>query len=155
MARKVDKKYCGIQGDTKGPILRTLESFGDVQGLVWGAFGEGSIQCHRLASTLAEIGSHMHYKTMHVAEPAGQIGSGASHPKRLGLGSGEGQCTHHPGQPQQGGQQCERSKQAQRRWSNSGPMRLQTHKPCLTRSAVCGAATPGGAIRLASPHEYS
>jgi len=68
-ARDGDKKYCGIQGDTKGPILRTLESFGDVQGLVWGAFGEGSIQCHRLASTLAEIGSHMHYKTMHVATP--------------------------------------------------------------------------------------
>lgn len=68
-ARKADKKYCGIQGDIKGPILRTLESFGDVQGLVWGAFGEGSIQCHRLASTLAEIGSQMHYKTMHVATP--------------------------------------------------------------------------------------
>ena len=31
-ARDGDKKYCGIQGDTKGPILRTLESFGDVQG---------------------------------------------------------------------------------------------------------------------------
>ena len=68
-ARNGDKKYCGTQGDTKGPILRTLESLGDVKGLVWGAFGEGSIQCHRLASTLAEIGSQMHYKTMHVATP--------------------------------------------------------------------------------------
>ena len=34
------------------------------------AFGECSSEVHHLAMTLAEIGSHLHYESMHVATPA-------------------------------------------------------------------------------------
>ena len=69
-ARNADAKYCGTQGLAVGPVLRALRQKDAVRGLVFGAFGEGSAQCHKLVSTLAEIGSHLHYENMHVASPA-------------------------------------------------------------------------------------
>ena len=40
--------------DQVGPLQRRLESFGDLKGLVVGAFGEGSEDLHNLIKTLAE-----------------------------------------------------------------------------------------------------
>ena len=36
-----------------GPVQRKLESFGNIKGLVFGAFGEGSKDVHSLVQSLA------------------------------------------------------------------------------------------------------
>ena len=49
----VDRQYGGVAEGVLGPVQRKLESFGDIKGLVFGAFGEGSEDVHSLVQNLA------------------------------------------------------------------------------------------------------
>ena len=53
-ARDVDRQYVGTPEGEVGPVERKLEQYGDLQGLVVGAFGEGSEDLHNLVQVLAE-----------------------------------------------------------------------------------------------------
>ena len=53
-ARDVDRRYVGIPEDQMGPVEARLDQYGDLQGLVVGAFGEGSDDLHNLVQILAE-----------------------------------------------------------------------------------------------------
>ena len=53
-ARKVDQEVLGVGGDQKGPLERRLEEYGELLGLCFGAWGEGSEQVHQLVQVLAE-----------------------------------------------------------------------------------------------------
>ena len=50
---KVDQQVLGIPRGEVGPLQRKLQSFGDIMGLVVGAFGEGSQDLHELVHTMA------------------------------------------------------------------------------------------------------
>ncbi len=50
----IDQQVLGTNRDQVGPLQRRLESFGELQGLVVGAFGEGSEDLHSLVQTLGE-----------------------------------------------------------------------------------------------------
>ena len=52
-ARDVDRLYVGTQVGEVGPVQRKLEGYGDLQGLVVGAFGEGSEDLHSLVQAMA------------------------------------------------------------------------------------------------------
>ena len=53
-ARDVDKEAREMKKEDKGPVERRLEEFGDILGLVFGAWGEASEMVHHLVQTLAE-----------------------------------------------------------------------------------------------------
>ena len=53
-ARDTDRKYGVTMEGTIGPVERKLNQYGELQGLVVGAFGEGSEDLHTLVQTLAE-----------------------------------------------------------------------------------------------------
>ena len=53
-ARNADRIYGGHNSDNIGPVERKLLQFGDVIGIVVGAFGEGSEDLHDLIQQLAE-----------------------------------------------------------------------------------------------------
>merc|ERR1712082_63886 len=50
---KVDQQVLGTPRGEIGPLQRKLASFGDILGLVVGAFGEGSEDLHELVHTMA------------------------------------------------------------------------------------------------------
>ena len=50
---RVDQQVLGTPRGEVGPLQRKLESFGDILGLVVGAFGEGSADLHDLVHTMA------------------------------------------------------------------------------------------------------
>ena len=49
----LDQKYHGTAEWEVGPLVRRLEGFGQLQGLVMGAFQEGSKDLHALLETMA------------------------------------------------------------------------------------------------------
>ena len=51
---KLDRRYHGAQQGQVGPLVRRLDSFGPLVGLVVGAFQEGSKDLHALLETLAD-----------------------------------------------------------------------------------------------------
>ena len=53
-ARDADKQYVGTAEGSVGPVENKLLQYGDLQGLVVGAFGEGSQDLHTLVQTIAE-----------------------------------------------------------------------------------------------------
>ena len=53
-ARDADRKYGGTAEGTIGPVETKLLQYGDLQGLVVAAFGEGSEDLHRLVQIIAE-----------------------------------------------------------------------------------------------------
>ena len=53
-ARKVDREVIGVEGEQKGPVERKLEQYGELLGLCFGAWGEGSEGVHHLVQILAE-----------------------------------------------------------------------------------------------------
>ena len=53
-AREADRVYGGRNPDEIGPVERKLLQFGEVIGLVVGAFGEGSEDLHELVQQMAE-----------------------------------------------------------------------------------------------------
>ena len=50
----LDRKYHGTQEGQTGPLARRLAGYGQLQGLVVGAFQEGSQDLHGLIETLAD-----------------------------------------------------------------------------------------------------
>ena len=56
-ARMVDSRYCGTPAAEDGPVIRKLCSYGEVRGLVFGAWGEASIDVHRLLLRLHALRS--------------------------------------------------------------------------------------------------
>ena len=55
-AREVDRKYCGAASGERGPVAQKLQSFEEVRGLVFGAWGEASPEAERLLTILARSG---------------------------------------------------------------------------------------------------
>ena len=53
-ARGTNRKYGDAVEGTIGPVERKLQQYGDIHGLVVGAFGEGSEDMHTFVQTLAE-----------------------------------------------------------------------------------------------------
>ena len=51
---RLDARYHGTQQGEVGPLVRRLNSYGQLQGLVAGAFQEGSDDLHKLLETLAD-----------------------------------------------------------------------------------------------------
>ena len=51
---RLDERYHGTQQGEVGPLVRRLNSYGQLQGLVVGAFQEGSKDLHTLLETLAD-----------------------------------------------------------------------------------------------------
>ena len=49
----MDRQYGGVEEGIVGPVQRKLEGFGEIKGLVFGAFGEGSEDVHTLVQSLA------------------------------------------------------------------------------------------------------
>ena len=52
-AKNVDRVYGGVAEGAVGRVQRRLEDFGEVRGLVFGAFGEASEGVHELVHVLA------------------------------------------------------------------------------------------------------
>lgn len=52
-ARNADKESREIKGDARGPVEQKLEEYGDLLGLVFGAWGEASEGIHSLIQTLS------------------------------------------------------------------------------------------------------
>ena len=52
--KALDRRYHGTREKEKGPLERRLDSFGKLEGLVVGAWGEGSKDLHALVKTMAE-----------------------------------------------------------------------------------------------------
>ena len=50
----LDQRYHGTQVGVAGPLVRRLQSYGQLQGLVVGAFQEGSDDIHALLDVLAD-----------------------------------------------------------------------------------------------------
>ena len=44
----LDSKYHGVSNGQVGPLVQRLETWGELQGLVVGKFGEGSQHLHKL-----------------------------------------------------------------------------------------------------------
>ena len=53
-ARDVDREARESRSEDRGPVERRLDEFGDLMGLVFGAWGEASEMVHQLVHTLAE-----------------------------------------------------------------------------------------------------
>ena len=51
---KYDRSYHGVESGQTGPLVHRLESFGKLESLVVGPWGEGSKDLHLLVRTLAE-----------------------------------------------------------------------------------------------------
>ena len=51
---KIDQQILGFARGQVGPLQRKLQSYGDLMGLVVGAYGEGSEDLHRLTGIMAE-----------------------------------------------------------------------------------------------------
>ena len=52
-AQSVDRVYGGVAPGVVGPVERKLQTFGEIKGLVIGAFGEASEDVHSLVQSLA------------------------------------------------------------------------------------------------------
>ena len=66
-ARDADKETRERTGDQRGPVERRLEEFGDLIGLVFGAWGEASEGVHRLIQAMAE--ARMRYQSLQSGKP--------------------------------------------------------------------------------------
>ena len=53
-ARDIDQKIINTPAEVRGPVERRLDEYGNLKGLVFGAFGEASDDVHDLIDTLAE-----------------------------------------------------------------------------------------------------
>ena len=79
----LDIKYHRVPRGQTGPLVQRLESWGELQGLVVGQFGEGSQHLHRLLLHLAE--AKVLYKARASGEPArdSEVGLTLAHFRRI------------------------------------------------------------------------
>ena len=54
LLEKLDRRHHGAQQGQEGPLVRRLNSYGPLIGLVFGAFQEGSKDLHALLGTMAD-----------------------------------------------------------------------------------------------------
>ena len=69
-ARGLDERFCGVPHGTDGPVLRKLQSFDSVIGLVFGAFGEASTGVRQLVDYAATAAADRFYADMGARSPA-------------------------------------------------------------------------------------
>ena len=71
-AKKIDRKYCGTPVDQEGPLEQRLKSFGELNCLVAGQYGEVSQHYHDLLAKLAKLKaarfSHTHGRVLSNSE---------------------------------------------------------------------------------------
>ena len=63
-ARMLDAKYCATLPGQVGPVSTKLLSYGQIRGLVFGAFGEVSAGVRELVEIAAKAGALRHYRSM-------------------------------------------------------------------------------------------
>ena len=66
-AKNIDRKYCGTPEDQEGPLEQRLKSFGELQCLVAGQYGEVSQHYHDLLAKLAKS------KAAHFSQTHGRL----------------------------------------------------------------------------------
>ena len=59
-ARRLDARYCGCGRGEVGPVESKLRTYGQVRGLVFGAWGEAFPDGHDLLTAAAELGARRH-----------------------------------------------------------------------------------------------
>ena len=67
---EVDVEVIGADSSSKGPVERKLDEYGDLLGLCFGAWGEGSEGVHQLVQTLAE--SRLKYQGLQRGRPGSE-----------------------------------------------------------------------------------
>ena len=67
--KKVDREVVGVGDEQKGPVERRLE-FGELLGLCFGAWGEGSEGVHQLVQTIAE--ARLKYQGLQLGRPGSE-----------------------------------------------------------------------------------
>ena len=63
-ARKLDRTLCATPEGTQGPVERQLQQFGNLRGLVFGAWAETSPDVELLLSLASRVGAERHWQTM-------------------------------------------------------------------------------------------
>ena len=63
-ARKLDDTYSNVQPGTNGPVFNKIQSYGEVQGLCFGAFGEVSQDVRNLLIYVSKRAATVHWKDM-------------------------------------------------------------------------------------------
>ena len=53
-AKKLDQQISGTDKSSRGPVERKLDEYGEIMGLCFGAWGEGSKEVHDLIEILAQ-----------------------------------------------------------------------------------------------------
>ena len=74
-ARAADRNFCATPDGEEGPVIRKLQSFDPVRGLVFGAWGEASPDTERLLTMLARKGASHHWRQMQCQDELAAIGS--------------------------------------------------------------------------------
>ena len=67
--------FCHTPAGQDGPVTRKLQSFGEVRGLVFGAWGETSADVEKLLSMLARKGAAHHWRQMQCQDELAALGS--------------------------------------------------------------------------------
>ena len=73
-ARSVDMRYCDVPREETGPVLQRLLSYGQVRGIVFGAWGEASPATERLLSQMARQGATIKWRQMGCIDQDSAIG---------------------------------------------------------------------------------
>ena len=68
-ARRLDQRFCGTAVGETGPVERKLAPFGEVQGVVFGTWGEASLHVEELLSSLVDSGCTRHWRAMRARGP--------------------------------------------------------------------------------------
>ena len=68
-AQRLDREFCGVEGGSPGPISQKLASYGNLQCLVFGAFGEASPDVHELVQVLASAHASRHWGMLRGRDP--------------------------------------------------------------------------------------
>ena len=66
----MDEELLGTSKNERGPVQRRLEEFGDIIGLCFGAWGEGSEDVHRLVQIISE--SRLKYQGLQRGRPGSE-----------------------------------------------------------------------------------
>ena len=66
----MDREVVGVGDEQKGPVERRLDEFGELLGLCFGAWGEGSEGVHQLVQTIAE--ARLKYQGLQLGRPGSE-----------------------------------------------------------------------------------
>ena len=74
-ARRLDAQFNGTEPEEVGPVQLQLQSFGQLRGLVFGAWGEASPDVELLLSFAASTGAQRHWQRMGSTDEAAACGA--------------------------------------------------------------------------------